>query len=148
MKEMFKQIPQTTKKSLTPKKVQKIMIDIGGGWYMEKSSKGLPPLRRTKLSKKSQEPIYLKLHGSRVEYFITHARTDRYNLMCYLVDNDKLQSDYKDYESSIGDMSIPDNATTKSLEAVGATINFNDIWLTLFCENYEARCAAYINAMK
>ena len=93
-------------------------------------------------------PIYLKLHGSRVEYFITNARTDRYNLMCYLVDNDKLQSDYKDYESSIGDMSIPDNATTKSLEAVGATINFNDIWLTLFCENYEARCAAYINAMK
>ena len=55
MKEMFKQIPQTTKKSLTPIKVQKIMIDIGGGWYMEKSSKGLPPLRRTKLSKKAQE---------------------------------------------------------------------------------------------
>ena len=56
MKEMFKQIPLTIKKSLTPKqKVQKIMIDIGGGWYMEKSAKGLPPLRRTKLSKKAQE---------------------------------------------------------------------------------------------
>ena len=27
------------------------MTDIGGGWYMEKSAKGLPPLRRIKLSK-------------------------------------------------------------------------------------------------
>ena len=31
------------------------MTDIGGGWYMEKSDKGLPPLKRTKLSKKAQE---------------------------------------------------------------------------------------------
>ena len=30
------------------------MTDIGGGWYMEKSAKGLPPLNRSKLSKKSQ----------------------------------------------------------------------------------------------
>ena len=56
MKEMLKQIPLTMKKSLTPKqKLQKLMTDIGGGWYMEKSAKGLPTLRRTKLSKKSQE---------------------------------------------------------------------------------------------
>ena len=27
------------------------MTYIGGGWYMEKSAKGIPPLRRTKLSK-------------------------------------------------------------------------------------------------
>ena len=31
------------------------MTDIGGGWYMGKSARGLPPLRRTKLSNKSQE---------------------------------------------------------------------------------------------
>ena len=31
------------------------MTYIGGGWYMEKSAKGIPSLRRTKLSKKSQE---------------------------------------------------------------------------------------------
>ena len=31
------------------------MTDIGGGWYMEKSARGLPPLKRTKLSKKAQE---------------------------------------------------------------------------------------------
>ena len=39
-------------KSFTSKqKVQKLMTDIGGGWYMEKSAKGLPPLKISKLSK-------------------------------------------------------------------------------------------------
>ena len=34
MKEMFKQIPLTTIKALTPtQKVQKLITDIGGGWY-------------------------------------------------------------------------------------------------------------------
>ena len=43
------------------------MTDIGGGWYMEKSAKGLPPLRRTKLSKNNNRRrmefkyIYMKL---------------------------------------------------------------------------------------
>ena len=55
------------------------------------------------------------MHGSRFEDFITQARTDRYNLMCSLVAHDKLQLDYEDDESSIGDRPIPDNATTKSL---------------------------------
>ena len=60
--------------------------------------------------------ICLKLHGSRFEDFITPARTDRYNLMCSLVSHDKLQPDYKYDESIIGDRSIPDNPTTKTLE--------------------------------
>ena len=56
MKDMFKQITQTIKIALiTKQKVQKLMTDIGGGWYMENSAKGLPPLRRTKPSKKAQE---------------------------------------------------------------------------------------------
>ena len=56
MKVMFRQIHQTIKIALTPKqKVQKLMMGIGGGWYREKSARGLPPLRRTKLSKKTQE---------------------------------------------------------------------------------------------
>ena len=55
MTEMFKQIPQTNKKALTPKlKVQKLITYICGGWF-KKSAKGLPPLRRTKLTKKAQE---------------------------------------------------------------------------------------------
>ena len=36
-KKMSKQIPLTIIKALIPKqKVQKLMIEIGGGWYMEK----------------------------------------------------------------------------------------------------------------
>ena len=89
-----------------------------------------------------------KLHGSRFEYFITQARIDIYNLMCYLVAHDRLELDYKDDEISIGDREIPDNATTKTLESLGATINFIDIWLKLLRANFNAICDAYINAMK
>ena len=89
--------------------------------------------------------ICSKLHGSRFEDFITQARTDRYNLMCSLVAHDILQLYYKDDERSIGDRSIPDYATIKSLEESGATINLIDIWLKLIRENFDARCEAYIN---
>ena len=68
--------------------------------------------------------------------------------MCYLVSHDRLQLDYKDDESSIGDRAIPNDATIKTLEALGATFNFIDIWLKLLRENYDARCEAYINAME
>ena len=40
---------------LQEKKNQKLMTDIGGGWYLKKREKGLPPLKRTKPSKKAQE---------------------------------------------------------------------------------------------
>ena len=33
--------------------------------------------------------ILSRLHGSLFEDFITHSRTDRYNLMCSLVAHDK-----------------------------------------------------------
>ena len=56
MKEMFMQIPQNVEITITSKeKIQKLLTDIGGGWYMKKCSRGLPPLKRTKLSKKAQE---------------------------------------------------------------------------------------------
>ena len=32
-----------------------MLTDIGGGWYLAKSDRGLPPLKRTILSKKAQE---------------------------------------------------------------------------------------------
>ena len=91
--------------------------------------------------------ICLKLHGSTFEDFITQARIDRYNHMCSLVAHDKIQPDYEYDESSLGDRSIPKYATPKELTALGATINFIDIWLKLFLENYSARCDAYANAM-
>ena len=36
------------------------------------------------------------------EDFRTHARTERYNLMCSLVAHGKIQQYYEDLESSIG----------------------------------------------
>ena len=42
-KEMFKQIPTTMTRPLIPRqKVHKLMTEIGGGWYIEKSAKGTP----------------------------------------------------------------------------------------------------------
>ena len=32
-----------------------MLTDIGGGWYIANSARGLPPLKRAKLSKKAQE---------------------------------------------------------------------------------------------
>ena len=58
--------------------------------------------------------ICSKSHRSRFEDFITQARTDRYNLMCYLVAYDRLKLDYKDYESSIVYMVIPNDSTIKT----------------------------------
>ena len=49
------------------------------------------------------------------EYFITHARSDRYNLICSLVENDKIQPAYEDDEISIGARSIPKNETPRAL---------------------------------
>ena len=68
--------------------------------------------------------------------------------MCSLVAHDKMQPDYKDDESSIVNRAIPDDSTIETLEELGATINFIDIWLDFFLENYDAICVAYINATK
>ena len=92
--------------------------------------------------------ICLKLHGSMFEDFITHARTDRYNIIFYLVARDKIQPAYEYDESIIGDRSIHKNSTTKSLKALGATLDFIDICIKLFFENYDTRCVAYITAME
>ena len=92
--------------------------------------------------------ICLRLHGSLFEYFITHAIYEIYNLRCNLVAHDKIQPDYGDDEISIGDRSIPKNETTEELFSLGANINFIDIWLKLFEDNYDAICVTYITAMK
>ena len=68
--------------------------------------------------------------------------------MCSLVSHDRLEPDYEDYVSIIGDRAIPNDATIKTLESLGATFNFIDIWLKLLRENYCARSESYINAMK
>ena len=68
--------------------------------------------------------------------------------MCSLVAHDRLQPNYEYDEISIGDRAIPNDATIKTLEALGTTFNFIDIWLKLLRENHCARSASYINAIK
>ena len=92
--------------------------------------------------------ICSRFHGSLFEDFITHARTDRYNLLCSLVAHDKKQPACEDEESSIGDRLIPKHVTTEALESLGATLNFIEIWIKLLDKNYDARRIAYITAMK
>ena len=55
---------------------------------------------------------------------------------------------YKYNESIIGDRAIPNYATIKTLDSLGATFNFIDIWLKLLRGNYCARSESYINAME
>ena len=56
MKDMFKQIPATIIKPIISRQnVHKLMTETGGGWYMKKITKVLPPLSIPKLSKKAQD---------------------------------------------------------------------------------------------
>ena len=68
--------------------------------------------------------------------------------MCSLVAHDRLEPYYKEGESSICDRAIQNNATLKTLDSLGATFNFIDIWLQLLRENYFARSESYSISMK
>ena len=68
--------------------------------------------------------------------------------MCSLVVHDRLEPYNKDNSSSIGDRAIPNDATIKTLDSLGATFNFIDLWLKLPRENYCARSESYSNAME
>ena len=59
--------------------------------------------------------ICSKFHGILFEDFITHARTDRNNLLCSLVAHDKKQPAYEKDKSSIGYRQIPKHVTTEAL---------------------------------
>ena len=54
------------------------------------------------------------LHGSMFGDFITHTRTDRYNLLCSLVSHDKKKPAYENDEISIGYRLIPKHVTTEA----------------------------------
>ena len=91
--------------------------------------------------------ICSRLHGILFEYFITHARANRYNILCSLAAHDKKQHDYEDDEIIIGYRLIPKQVKTESLEALGASPNFIEIWLKLLNNNYDARRVAYSTSM-
>ena len=67
--------------------------------------------------------------------------------MCSLVAHDRMQDNKQDDEISLGDREIPKYATVKSLNSLGATFNYIDIWLHNFCHNYFARSQSYTVAM-
>ena len=92
--------------------------------------------------------ICLRFHGSLFEQFITHVRTDRYNLLPSLATHDQKQPAHEDEGISIGDRLITKHVTTESLEALGSTLNFIEIWIKLLNHNYEVRCGMYNKATK
>ena len=55
--------------------------------------------------------------------------------MCSFLARVRLQENKPDYESSIVDIVIPNDATVKALKSLGATFNFIDIWLHNFRES-------------
>ena len=60
LEDMFKQIPQNVERALTSReKNQKLMADIGGGWYLKKCERGIPPLKRKNLVKRHKIGIIL-----------------------------------------------------------------------------------------
>ena len=61
--------------------------------------------------------------------------------MCSLVAHDRLQENYQDDDISLGDKVIPKDATVKSLQSLGATFNFIDMWLLLEDMVFWARYA-------
>ena len=81
-----------------------------------------------------------KFHGKVFEGSIKNARTDRYNLMCYIISNDKQQPIYVSDEIIGGRRPIPNNSTTESLEALGDTLNIIYCWIQLFHHSYGVGC--------
>ena len=55
MKKLFLKIPVELPKPYSPKKKhQSLLYAIGGGFYMSELSQKLPPLKKSRLSKKAQ----------------------------------------------------------------------------------------------
>ena len=59
-----------------------------------------------------------------------------------------MQPYYEYNESILVDRQIIKYSTPKTLTALGATLDFIDIWIKLFFDHYSARCDAYVNDMK
>ena len=82
--------------------------------------------------------ICTKLNGTVFEKYIRNARTDRYNLMCYIDAHEKQKPSYFDDGSSGGGKSIPSNSTTESLDSLGEAFYLIGFWQKCFDQNYQA----------
>ena len=91
--------------------------------------------------------ICKKLHGKVFEVFIRNARTDRYNIMCYIGSHEKdHQSSCYDGNSG-GGCTPPSNSTTESLDFLGATVDIIDCWIKSLERNLIERCNLYSHHM-
>ena len=141
VEEVFKQIPQDVERSLTSREtglnlettftcvydkfITKFLLNamlhhVGISWIISSNQEMEYDMttKRNHLDWLNKGPWHNKnicsiLNGIKFEDFITQARTDWYNIMCSLVAHDRLQTDYKDNESSIGDREIPNNETVE-----------------------------------
>ena len=83
------------------------------------------------------QSICIKLHGKVFEGFIVNARTDRYNIMCFIdaYERENQQSSCDD-DSNGGGCPLPKKPTTTALESLGATIDFIGCWLKALEHNF------------
>ena len=61
--------------------------------------------------------------------------------------HDKKQPTYVDDAISGGNIAIPKNSTTSSLQTLGTTFNFTDCWLKQFQPNYQVILIMYHETM-
>ena len=93
--------------------------------------------------------ICKKLHGKLFEGFIINARTDRYNIMCYIDAYEREnQSSGCDDRSSGRGCPIPITSTIEALESLGETIDFIGCWLKVLEHNFLEICHLYTNYME
>ena len=97
---MFQKIPVELRKQHSPKeKCKSLLHAIGGGWYVEKLGQKLPPLKKRKLSKKSQKEEdkikrrlteanqewcdwKFQIHWNKLEWVNPRIRDERKNPFC------------------------------------------------------------------
>ena len=92
--------------------------------------------------------ICKRLHGKLFEEFIISLRTDRYNIMFYIdaYEREHQSSTYDD-GSIGGGCPLSITSTNKSLQYLGATIDFIGFWLKSLEHNFLEICNLYTHFM-
>ena len=91
--------------------------------------------------------ICKKLHGNLFESFIRNARTDRYDIICFINAYGKNNPSEHDDEIRGSGYLLPSNSTTEVLVFLIAIIYFIGCWIQALEHNVLERCYMYIHAM-
>ena len=97
-----------------------VLYHVGLSWTIETNQKLEYDIYEHNIDWLTNGPWYnisicTKLNGTVFEKYIRNARTNRYNLMCYIDADEKQQPLYVDNGSSGGGKAIPSNLTTEAL---------------------------------